>query len=339
MRTRSRITAIALCALMLAGCSPTDAPTLTDDESPETPSGVEIPDGWSLVEGESQPTATADPQLPASVTDGTGAEVEVDDISRIIVGGDDVAEILGALGLEEYVYAAPADGASEIARNAPVQFQFSQETGTEGLLSIEGTLFIGNNPNRHGDVAEQFRSAGIDAVVYDDQQSTADKIREVARYIGAAEAGESIASAVEEQLDEASGYADELSGMSVLQVTSSGAGGANAVVGSGTAGADIAEAVGFTSIGVESGLRGYSVEYSDEGLLSTQPDAILIGTADLEEWGGVEGFIEAFPTLVDTPAWQNDRIYVMPSTQIKISGPALGVGAVALAEALSADAE
>jgi iron complex transport system substrate-binding protein len=336
-RSRPAAIALTLTALLLTGCAP--ATGATDETSAASAIDVEIPDAWHVVEGDAQPTAVADPQLPVSVTDATGAEVEIDDISRIIVAGDDVAEILGALGLGDYVYAAPADGASQIALDAPVQYEFSQATGTEGLLSIEGTLFIGNNPRRHGDVAEQFRDAGIDAVVYDDQQSTADKIRAVASYIGAPEAGEEIASAVEEQLTQAASLSEQIGDLRVLQVTSSGAGGANAVVGTGTAGADIADAIGFTSIGVDSGLRGYSVEYSDEGLLSTQPDAILVGTADLEEWGGVDGFIEAFPTLVDTPAWQNDRIYVMPSTQIKISGPALGTGALALAEALAADSE
>ncbi|WP_029150507.1 ABC transporter substrate-binding protein [Microbacterium indicum] len=322
---------------LLAGCSSnTAAAGSAAAVEPSAAPPVDVPDGWTYVEGDAQPTAEVVQELPVTVTDGTGAEVEVDDTSRIIAAGDDVAEILGALGLADDVYAAPADGASAIARGAEVQYEFNQSTGTEGLLSVDGTLFIGNNPNRHGDVAQQFRDAGVDAVVYDDQQPTADKIRAVAEYVGAADAGEEIAAAVEGQLAEAASYADDLEGITVLQVTASGAGGANAVVGTGTAGADIAEAIGVTSVGVDAGLRGYSVEYSDEGLLATEPDAILVGTADLEEWGGLDGFVAAFPTLVDTPAFQNDRIFVMPSEQIKISGPALGVGAEALASALDA---
>lgn len=332
-----------LAGLVLSGCSSSPARSGADASATATAPatsalGVEIPKGWRVVEGAAQPTAKAHPRLPAAVTDDTGASVEVHDITRIIAAGDDVAEILGALGLADSVYAAPADGASQIARDAPVQFEFSQTTGTEGLLSINGTLFIGNNPRRHGEVAAQFREAGVDAVVYDDQQPTADKIRAVASYIGDATAGEKIATAVEAQLAEASKLAAKVGDLRLLQVTAKGAGGASSVVGTGTAGADIAAAIGVTSVGVEAGLRGYSVKYSDEGLLGTKPDAILVGTADLQEWGGVDGFIAAFPTLVDTPAWKNDRVYVMPSTQVKVSGPALGVGAVALARALAADA-
>lgn len=340
MRSRFLAATALVSVFTLAACSAESAPD-ADAQSPTEDTGTvafDVPEGWHYVEGDAQPSADADPQLPTTVVDGTGAEVEIDDISRIIVGGDDVAEILGALGLADDVYAAPAGGASQIALDAPVQFELSQSTGTEGLLSIDGSLFIGNNPRRHGDVAQQFRDAAVDAVVYDDQQPTADKIRTVAEYIGDVEAGEEIATAIDADLAEASRIAEGLEDLRVLHVTSSGAGGANAVVGTGTAGADIAEAIGVTSIGVENDLRGYSVEYSDEGLLSTQPDVILMGTADLEEWGGIDGFVEAFPTLVDTPAWENDQIYVMPSTQIKVSGPAMGVGARALAEALAANA-
>lgn len=312
-----------------------ERPEAGASSAPEAPPG--LPDGWHYVAGDDVPAAEATPELPVTVVDGTDTEVTVDDASRVIVGGDDVAAILGGLGLAELVYAAPENSASAVALQAPRQFAFSQETGTEGLLSVDGTLFIGNNPARHGDVAAQFRDAGVDAVVLDDQQSTADKIREVAEYLGVREAGERLAETVEAQFAEASETARGLGGdgeLRVLQVTSSGAGGADAVVGTGTAGADIVAALGATSVGVEAGLRGYSVEFSAEGLLDARPDVILTGTADLEEWGGLEGFAEAFPTLLDTPAGQEGRIVVMPSEQIKVSGPASGAGAKALATAL-----
>ncbi|MFE5335054.1 ABC transporter substrate-binding protein [Isoptericola sp. NPDC056573] len=349
MRTRSRLApslAVAALALGLAACSPADADTpgnapdtsasgaATDVAAPEN-----LPDGWTFAAGSDVPSVEAEPALPVDVVDGTGTEVTVTDASRIIVGGDDVAEILGGLGLADLVYAAPTNSASEISLAAPEQYEFSQETGTEGLLSVGGTLFIGNNTARHGDVAAQFRKAGVDAVVVDDQQSTGDKIRAVASYLGVDEAGEELAADVDAQLSEASETASGLGDLRVLQVTSSGAGGANAVVGTGTAGADVAEALGVTSVGVEAKLRGFSRDYSDEGLLGTDPDVILLGTADLEEWGGLEGFAAAFPTLLDTPAGQADRVIVMPDDQIKVSGPASGAGALALARALAETAE
>lgn len=299
----------------------------------EAPS--DLPEGWTWASGEDIPTEEATANLPVTVTDGTDTEVTISDASKIIAAGDDVADIVAALGLADNIYAAPEDSITDAAKNADEHFEFSKSTGTEGLLSVGGTLFLGNNVKRHGDVAEQFRSAGVDAAVYDDQQPTADKIRKVGEFLGAPEQADAIAKKVEDQLAEAADKAGDNKDLNILQVTSSGAGGADAVVGSGTAGADIVEALGAKSVGVDSGLRGYSVDYSDEGLLGTNPDVILVGDADLEEWGGADGLFEAFPTLQDTPAGKNGRIIVMPSQQLKVSGPAIGAGAIALADALN----
>ncbi|MDN5599751.1 MAG: ABC transporter substrate-binding protein [Brachybacterium sp.] len=297
---------------------------------------ADLPDGWTWVEGTDVPTADASPSLPVTVTDGTGTEVTIEDLSRTIVGGEDVADMMAALGLADLIYAAPTNSVAQAALDAPEQYEFSQQTGTEGLLSVDGTCFIGNNVKRHGDVAEQFRSAGLSAAVVDGQQAVVDKIRSIGELIGDPEAGEELAAAVEAQLAEASDSAgDGAKALRVLVVTSSGAGGANAVVGTGTAAADILEAVGAVNCGVEAGLRGYSVEFSDEGLLDLAPDVIITGTGDLEEWGGFEGFLEAFPTLAQTPAGQANSFVLMPSEQIKVSGSAVGAGAVALAAALA----
>jgi iron complex transport system substrate-binding protein len=301
----------------------------------------DLPKGWTWVEGTDLPSTTATPKLPVTVTDGTGEKVEVKDISKIIVGGEDVADILAALGLQKNIYAAPTNSVAQAALDAPEHFEFSQKTGVEGLLSVKGTLFIGNNVKRHGKPAAQFRDAGVDAVVVDDQQPIADKIRAVAEYVGAKDAGEELASAVEDQLDQATSDAKGtgIDALRILVVTASGAGGANAVVGTGTAAADIIEAAGATSVGVEEGLRGYSVKYSDEGLLDTKPDVILTGDGDLEEWGGLEGFLSAFPTLAQTPAGTSNTFFLMPSEQIKVSGVGVGAGAIALVKALAAVAK
>ena len=357
-RRTALTTSAALAALVgLAACGGSDTDSGTSDGGSGGSDGgsgaseagggeagagspADLPEGWTWVEGADVPSAAATPALPVTLTDGTGSEVTVEDISRTIVGGEDVADMLAAMGLQEDIYAAPTNSVAPAALAAPEQFEFSQQTGVEGLLSVDGTFFLGNNTKRHGDVAAQFRQAGVSAAVIDDQQSVADKIRAVAALIGDPDAGEELAAAVEDQLARASETAgDAVSELRVLVVTSSGAGGANAVVGSGTAAADILDAVGAVNCGLEAGLRGYSVEYSDEGLLDLRPDVIITGTGDMEEWGGLEGFLTAFPTLAQTPAGEASNFVLMPSEQIKVSGSAVGAGALALATALADLAE
>lgn len=262
-------------------------------------------------------------------------DVEVKDIDRIIVAGDGVASTLGALGLGDKIAAAPEDAVSPEAKDAPEHFEFSKSTGVEGLLAMDGSLFIGDNVKRHGDVAKQFRDAGTDAVVMDDQQSQGDKLKAVAEYVGAKEAGEELAKTVDDQLADAAKTAEETGSknLSIIEVTATGAGGQNAVAGTGTPGNEMIERLGYTSVGAESKLRGYSREFSNEGIVASAPDVIVMAESDYEKWGGEDGLWKAFPTLDQTPAGQNSVVFVMPDAQLKYSSPEIGVGAQALAEA------
>lgn len=355
-RRGAAILAAALSALLLTACGETGTETgetaaAVDSASPvattaedcraqaieTTRASLDIPEGWRHVVGESDFSALeAEPNLPATVTDGTGTTVEVDDASKIIAAGDGVAATLGALGLSEHIFAAPANSTAPEAVCAPEQFEFSKDTGTEGLLAMNGTLFIGDNTKRHGDVAQQFRDATTAAVVIDDQQTQVEKIQAIADYVGVPDAGADIVAEVNADVAEAkeslanAGLADTR----IIQVTATGAGGQNSVAGTGTPGTELVEELGLVSAGNETGLRGFSREFSNEGIIATAPEVILIAESDLAEWGGEEGLYEAFPTLRETPAGQDNRIIVMPDSQIRYTSPELGVGALALAQAL-----
>ena len=335
--------ALGVGALLLAGCGASEGAPVSESEQAESssgqsPSGPDLPEGWQHVAGEVDfEHIDAETQLPATVTDGTGTETTVHDASRIISAGDGISSTLAALGLQDSIYAAPGNSTAEASLAAPEQFEFSKDTGTEGLLALDGTLFIGDNTKRHGDVAQQFRDAGTDAVVVDDQQTQAEKLQAVADYVGAHEAGEELVDSLESDMEEAQRIVEEsdLAGKRVIQVTATGAGGQNSVAGTGTPGTEMIESLGMTSVGAESGLRGFSREFSNEGILSADPEVILMAESDYERWGGEEGFWEAFPTLRDTPAGQEGRIIVMPDAQLCYSSPELGAGAQALAESLS----
>lgn len=312
-------------------------PVWPDTQAPRQGKGakapIQLPRGWTWVEGTGIPGVRAEPQLPTTVIDGTGARVTVADISRVIAGGDEVADVLAALGLADHLYAAPANSVVPAAKKAPVHFKFSQKTSAEGLLAVQGSLFIGSNRKRHASVAEQFRSAGVAAVVVDEKLPTPDKIRAIANYVGASDAGEQLARSVEQQLAQAKARAagSSIQRRRILVVTASGAGGASAVVGSGTAAADIIAALGATSVGVDMGLTGYSVKFSAEGLLQANPDVVIMGDEDLLAWRGPQGLNAAFPTLASTNAGLGNHFIVMPSEQIKVSGVGVGAGALALA--------
>lgn len=334
---------VALISSCLAGCRSQGQSAVRESSSSShgnlsVPAAMRLPQGWTWVEGSDIPVVKATLRLPVTTTDGTGRRVTIKNADRIIVGGEDVADILAALGWRKLIYAAPTNSVAEAAVNAPKHYDFSKKTGMEGLLSIDGTLFIGNNPMRHGRAAAKFRETGVDAAVVNDRQPIGGKIRAVATFLGDPKAGDKLAGAVERQLAEAAAITRARQGhrLRILAVTASGAGGANAVMGTGTASAEMIAACGATSVGVRAGLRGYSVKFTDEGLLSMKPDVILTGDGDLKRWGGLEGYLKAFPTLAQTSAGRKNHVFVMPSEQIKVSGVGVGAGAIALARALDA---
>ena len=309
-----------------------------EDARAEASEGLDINPEWQHIAATVDFSEQAEtPDLPTTVTDGTGTEAEVADASKIISAGDGISSTLGALGLADNIFAASEDSTAPEGICADELFKFTKETGAEGLLAMDGTLFIGDNTKRHGSIAEQFRNAATDAVVVDDQQSQVDKITATAEYVGLKEAGQKLADQLNEQLAEAKSIVEDanIAGKRVIQVTATGAGGQNSVAGSGTPGVELVTSMGLASVGEESGLRGFSREFSNEGILAADPEIILIAESDLKKWGGEDGMWEAFPTLKDTSAGQEQRVIVMPDAQIRYTSPELGAGAVALAEALA----
>jgi len=270
------------------------------------------------------------------VTSDDGARVTVTDTDRIIAGGDDVIAVIESLGMGAQVYAAPLRSATEAGRKAPKQFLFNRTTGVEGVLSLEGSLFLGNSLRRHTDLSNKLRGAGQAAVVIDDLQPAPDKVRKVAAALGVAEAGEALAMHVQAQLDAAAKVAAAQSRTPrVIHLSATGAGGAPTVAGADSASGKLITLAGGLNIGTEAGVANYSA-LSNEGVVAAAPEVILVTEHDLELFGGEAGLWRAYPTLKQTPAGAANRVWVMPDVQLKAASVGSGAGALALANALAA---
>lgn len=341
--TLRRLAAVATLALLSAGCGgntppPTDTAGTAAVGTPVVERTQPLPDGWRHVVGHDVPDLEhARQQLPATVQSDDGVEVTVRDSSRTIAGGDDVIAVMEALGLDAQVYAAPERSATQAGRNAQRHFLFNRNTGAEGVLSLDATLFIGNSLRRHAQsgLAGKLRDAGLATVVVDDLQPAPDKVRKVAAALGLAEAGELLASQVQAQLERAaligSGHARK---PRVIQVSASGAGGRPTVAGRDNAAASLIRLAGGINIGDEAGVADYS-QLSNEGVVASAPEVILVSENDLALFGGEQGLWRNYPTLRQTPAGQAGHVWVMPDVQLKSTSVASGAGAVALAEALA----
>lgn len=294
-----------------------------------------LPDGWQSIAGSQIPKVLhIAPKLPASATSDDGAAVRVTDTSRVIAGGDDVIDIMEALGVGSHVFAAPQSAVTQAGRNAPHHFLFNRTTGAEGVLSLGGTLFIGNSLRRHAKLAETLRRTQLPAVVIDDLQPAPQKIRKLATVFGLTAEGEILAKAVEQQLDTAAAIGRQLPRKArVIHVSATGGGGKPTVGGKDTAAAQLIRLAGGINIGDEASTGDYTA-LSNEGVVAAAPDIVLLTGSDLQLLGGEAGLWRSYPTLRQTPAGQANRVWVMPDEQLKIVGTHSGAGAIALAQAL-----
>jgi len=315
--------------------APAAAPQAADAANASSPSA--LPDGWQHLAGTDVPSsANLTPVLPVTVVSDDGEQVTVKDASRIVAGGDDVIAVIEALGMGGQVYAAPLRSATEAGRNAPKQFLFNRTTGVEGVLSLEGTLFLGNSLRRHTELAKKLRGAGEAAVVIDDLQPAPDKLRKVAAALGVAAAGDTLAAQVQAQLDEAARIAAASKvHPRVIHLSATGAGGAPTVAGADSASGTLIALAGGVNIGTEAGVANYSA-LSNEGVVAAAPEVILVTENDLQLFGGEAGLWKAYPTLKQTPAGAANRVWVMPDVQLKAASVGSGSGALALAKALAA---
>ncbi|WP_101925085.1 MULTISPECIES: ABC transporter substrate-binding protein [Luteimonas] len=330
--------AIAL-ACALAACAPSTTPpaaTETADDAVAPAADAPLPAGWRRIAGTDIPRVARSAQdLPVTVRSDDGVDVTIADTARTIVGNDDIVLVMEALGLGEQVFAAPTNSVTTTGRNAPHHFLFNRTTGIEGVLSLDGTLFVGNSLRRHGKLAQPLRDAGLTLVIVDELQPIPDKVRKLAAVFGHADEGEQLAAQVQQQLDEALRIAaTHTRKPRVIHVSATGGGGTPTVGGADTAAAASIRLAGGVNVGDEAKVANYS-QLSNEGIVAVEPDVILVSEDDLRVFGGEAGLWQAYPSLRQTPAGIANRVWVMPDVQLKVSSIAGGAGAIALAEALA----
>lgn len=339
-RVRAPLT-LALACVLAACAPPAPAP---DAASPAVEAGTQgaeatataLPDGWQHVAGTDIPhVARSQQDLPVTVRSDDGVEVTITDTSRTIAGNDDIVMVMDALGLSDQVFAAPTNAVTATGRNAQHHFLFNRTTGVEGILSLDGTLFVGNSLRRHGKLAQPLRDAGLALVIVDELQPIPDKVRRLATVFGHADEGEQLAAQVQQQLDEAARIAGTHARKPrVIHISATGGGGSPTVGGADTAAAGVIRLAGGINVGDEAKVANYS-QLSNEGIVAVEPEVILVSQDDLRVFGGADGLWKAYPSLKQTPAGIADRVWVMPDTQLKVSSIGGGTGAVALAQALT----
>jgi iron complex transport system substrate-binding protein len=251
--------------------------------------------------------------LPVTVTDATGAEVTITDISRIIPLSGDIAEIIYALGLYPNIVGVDVSAVYPEALLALPKVGYERVLNAEGILSLEPTVVIGKEAAGPPEVLDQVRSAGVPLVIISSPETIEApnaKIEAVASALGLQNDG--AAQALDVQVHDEIQAAIDLAAQATTKPSALilliQEGGVQLVAGGGTVANAMLTAVGATDAGEAAGIMGYQ-PITAEALVAAAPEIIVTQALGAQAVGGVDGIL-ALPGVAETPAGQNGRIYI-----------------------------
>lgn len=271
--------------------------------------------------------APVTPVLPVTFTDATDTESTITDVSRIVVINGELAEVVYALGLGGNVVAVDATATyPPQARELP-KYGFQFGLSAEAILSFQPTLVLGRLGFAEPmEAIDQIRSAGVPVVLVDFDntiETPGEKIRTLAQILGVPDAGETLATQVEQEIADASALvADVAEKPRVLFLLIRGEQGVQLVGGAGTPLDAMLPAAGAINAGTEAGVRGYQ-PLTPEALVTASPDIIIMQQVAFDTMGGAEALLQV-PGVAETPAGQNQAFFAYDDLALLALGPRTG---------------
>jgi iron complex transport system substrate-binding protein len=350
-----------LLVALLGACAPVSTSSVAADDAaaasavPDIAEVTPLPDpkDWKGVVDISLPdvrvdpvTPEARPSLPVTVTDAQGTEVTVEDASRILaldIYGT-LSRTVFELGLGDRVVGRDVSTQFAEAADLPLVTSNGHELNAESILALDPTVVLTDTSLGPWDVVLQLRDAGIPVVVTDSHRgldNLASLTHEVADALGVPEAGVQLGRRITAEADAAEAAIAEVAPRDVtgrlrtLFLYARGSSGVYYMFGQDSGADSLIEAVGAYDVSAEIGWKGMR-PLTDEGLVAAQPDVVLMMSKGLESVGGVDGLLERFPALAQTPAGENERIVAMDDDQVLSYGPRTADVLNALAVALYA---
>ncbi|MFT4288868.1 heme/hemin ABC transporter substrate-binding protein [Nocardioides sp.] len=346
-----------LLVVVLAGCDATSASPhgegdtasidLSDAKLLDDPKAYEGPTHAGLAEASIDPIADHPAQaLPVTVTDAQGTKVKVTDTSRILALDlyGTLSQTVFNLGLGDYVVGRDISTQFEEARDLPLVTENGHELVAEKILELNPSLIITDSTLGPWDVILQMRDAGIPVVVTDSTRSMdnlASLTEEVAAALGVPEEGTELGERIQAEAD---AKIAEIAAIAPQNLTDKlrmvflyvrGQSGIYYMFGEGSGADSLITALGGYDVAGEIDWSGMK-PVTDEGIISAQPDLILMMTKGLESVDGVDGLLDRLPALQQTPAGQKRRIVDMSDTAILSYGPRTAEVLNALAVAIYA---
>lgn len=328
------VSALTAAALLLTGCQTSSAhgqvdqaaienlPPLTELTPIADPTSWEGPGTAPIGSPTIEPIADNPEQtLPATVVslDNTGeTEVVVEDASRVLAISltGTIAELVYAYGLADTLVGRDISTQLPGYEDLPVVTKDGHSIDAEAVIALNPTLILTDGSIGPTDVVLQLRDAGIQVVTVS-RAKTPESTYELSRQVAAALGVDALADDLIDELDAAiSAKETEIASLvpddpalrpRVAFLYVRGTAGVYYLFGEGSGIDYMIDALGAVDVAEEIGWAGEK-PMTDEALVALNPDILLVMTKGLESAGGVDGLIEAQPSIALTTAGENRRI-------------------------------
>jgi iron complex transport system substrate-binding protein len=335
-------TALALAAVLLAGCA---APEATPSSAPLPSRGplaeLDLADDPRAVEGPSTallPSADIVPIDPPAVPALGDPRLLALDLAGSIAG------TVAGLGLTELLVGRDVSTTFPGTEQLPVVTSGAHTINAEAVLALRPTLILTDGTIGPRDVIEQLGDAGV-RVVFLEHEPSFEGAAQLARDVGAAlgdpAAGERLAAAISAEVNakiaEIAAIAPQADRVRILFLYLRGGPGIFYLFGEESGADDLIRGLSAVDVAAEIGLDGMK-PMTDEALIAANPDLVLVMSDGLASAGGVDGLLAAKPALALTSAGQHRRFVDMADGVVLGFGPRSAAVLDALARAVYAPA-
>lgn len=345
-RIAAAVAAVLAGALILTGCqtgnphgdhdasAAVSLPPLSELEPIADPTSWEGPSTAVVGAPSIEPVSDhPEQQLPATVTsrDGTGdTEVTIEDTSRLLALSltGTLAELVHAYGLADSLVGRDISTNLPGYDDLPVVTKQGHSIDAEGVLALSPTLILTDGSIGPTDVVLQLRDAGIQVVTVSrakDPETTYALAREVAAALGVDSLADELIDGLQRAIAEKEAEiarlvpSDPALRPRVAFLYVRGTAGVYYLFGEGSGIDSMIESLGAVDVAKEIGWVGEK-PMTDEALVALNPDILLVMTKGLESAGGVDGLIEAQPSIALTTAGEHRRIIDIEDTIIFAGG-------------------
>lgn len=312
---------------------PTTVPSMT--VPPTTPAPTTAPS--TTVPSTTVPDDA--PRLPVTLVDGTGTEVTVESIDRIIPVDGDLAEVVFALGLGDRVVATDLSATYPPEVDGVPDIGYQRALGAEPIAAFEPTVVLATDLAQPIETLHQLRDLGIPVVVINREftlDGPARKVMAVAEALGVPDRGLTLTATMEAELDAALERSTAVTDRPRTLVLYLRGEQTQLIFGAGTGVDVILPAVGATDVAAELGIEG-TRQLTAEAVLRAAPEVLVVTTTGLASVGGLDGFL-AIPGIARTPAGESGRVLVYEDQFLLGLGPRFGQLVARLAADLHPDA-